>query len=568
MGPTRSVSSGGSVNRPQVTLNAELGWSRNDEGFIPSRQPAGVLLQLGRGEPFAGTQPESRNRVAGDGEGAQHVSAMPEFIKLDVGDEVLGAVPAHSQPLDEDSGDSDDGEDSEGLIVPSTSPDTLQVSSRVNLQGSLTGQEEGVRCMPRGFFKPQASPDSAGAGIQEPRVLYATRVTKKSFLISQQFTETFKLSQFQIQEIEDQYIEGQYHGNPKVQSNIFSPIVQLYERITKRWNAYTFLQRDGSNPDEEARLEEVLVRLMARVIELSEILNNHKDNLENVSFEGWHDGNPKKGRSHINSVVITKTDGQKKTELLKTSVQKEDGNTPNYKKLDKIKMAQYGEVCFEGQIARPFHQGEASDRALFLAQCVDSRGQSRTPDSNQGADKSRAWGQVQEERLYYSRDERQAFHQTQSVRDDLQPLGQKNLYETSSSTGNGKARVVSYSQEDLKPMDSARSLSFLGIPGSHQIPVEGTVQAGGASGLPSSQLGTSGMGLDPRSSAFTTVGSEVLPLRRYLGGGREDQGVYLQGAITRHPVARFDLQSGSLPNFCGSAHLAQQQDERPSFMYA
>jgi len=807
MGPAGNVSSGGPGNRPMVRVDAELGWSRDDKGFIASTQPgSGMLLKLGGGEPFRGRLPVDRANSGtgneGDSDaGVAPISARPEARRLVVGNVEPGVVPAQVQPRDEyseDGGDSEDGEDSEGWIVPSSSPENLQARSRVNLQGSLAGpDEEGVRCMPSRslsgvpFTSPASPLDSENeAGIQAPRVLHATRVTNKSVLSSEQFKKTFRSSQDKIKEI-----EASHYDNPEVKSNIFSPFKDLIDRITKRLDAYKTLSKSaGSNPAEEARLEKVLVRLMARVIELSEILNKHKSNLENVSFEGWHDGKSKKGRSHINAVVIR---GNGDRIHLKTSVQKVYGDTPNYKMLDKIKMAENGEVCFEDQKAMPFHQrggwtsrrdeslwvdprsrsrthdsnqgagqiwGQvpeqasqagvfempyssqesrtryeneiicslerkaASDQTRFLGQARGTSGpssgqlgmsgkvttrvqgsaafsshqpsqtvavsqprdtqegeggpprivqsslggtgiQGRTPDSNQGA--GRRWGEVPGQEIYSSLFESQAgvsgmpnssqesgtgfgaatlsflgmpgSHQipvegpVQARGASGHPSGQpgmsgrggaQELQSAAFSSHQPSGTVPGYQPRDTKegedgtsrrdqspwgvtgfrsrtpnsnqgadqstawgedlgqeiystqvgsctelygpysPQESgtgfgAASLSFLGIQDSHQIPVEGTVQAGGTSGLPSRQLGTSVMVSEHRSAFSPTTGSEGLPLRTCVDGGREDQGVYLQGAskhITFHSVTRLDFQPGhSLSNSCRSAHLAQQQ---------
>ena len=570
--------------------SAELGLSAGSDYTAmhdPDKSTA-LMMHLGKGDPVpdpvVGANLKTRTVGASDA-GAAQFSTMPEIMTVENGERVVGASPArvHEQ-IQPDLCDSDDSDYSDVERGPSTSP----VSSQVSVEG-------------------------APPPINAPRVLPVTPLvtpeTYKGVLHSEQFIQNFESSRVKINEIKDQY-----RDNPEVQRNIFFPINELINRISKRYTKYiNLLQDSASSQDKRARLEKVLVRLMARVIELFEILNRNQDNLANVSFEGWHDGKSKNGRSHINAVVI-KSNGNDNRISLKTSVEKVDKSTPNYKRLDMIKMANNGEVCFKDQEVMPVHQKEGGPSRRDESLWVESRSRSRTPDSSEGADQSRVWGQVPGPKLYSSLVERQArvsgmpyssqelwtrfgadsprslelqdSHRiliggpvqargtsghpsgqpvmsgmaTRELRSDAfsshQPFGTDPGYQprgTQEGEG-GPPRIVQspcgvtgfrsrapdskqgadqstawgevlgqeiyrsqarsctelyeqYSQQELEAMVSARSL-ILGIQGSHQIPVGDLGQAGGTSGLPSRQPGTSGMGLDPRSSAFTTAGSE------------------------------------------------------------
>jgi len=791
--------------RHQVSANpkasADLGIHSDKSGFTGFHNQPARMMKFGAEESVDGAKSETRTDGA-SAPGAAQFSIVPEMRQVTPEESAVGAFPAsnpaYGKSNSDDSDDSDASDVDRGSYI---SPESLlDVLREAGEEGGGSGHSVRARVP---FSSPETPVDSIRrVPLNAPRVLNVssvsshagTSVSYKSVLRSHDFNTAFGSSNQTIISIQNQHCD-----NRKVQTDIFFPIEELIVRINKRIKKYKSLLQD-SDPSQAkiakiARLEKVLVRLMARVIELSKILNDHSDNLENVSFEGWYDGNSKKGRSHINAVVIR---GNGDRIHLKTSVQKVYGDTPNYEMLDKIKMAENGEVCFEDQKAMPFHQrggwtprrdeslwvdprsrsrthdsnqgagqiwGQvpeqasqagvfempyssqesrtryeneiicslerkaASDQTRFLGQARGTSGpssgqlgmsgrvttrvqgsaafsshqpsqtvavsqprdtqegeggpprivqsslggtgiQGRTPDSNQGA--GRRWGEVPGQEIYSSLFESQAgvsgmpnssqesgtgfgaatlsflgmpgSHQipvegpVQARGASGHPSGQpgmsgrggaQELQSAAFSSHQPSGTVPGYQPRDTKegedgtsrrdqspwgvtgfrsrtpnsnqgadqstawgedlgqeiystqvgsctelygpysPQESgtgfgAASLSFLGIQDSHQIPVEGTVQAGGTSGLPSRQLGTSGMVSEHRSAFSPTTGSEGLPLRTCVDGGREDQGVYPQGAskhITYHSVTRLDFQPGhSLSNSCRSAHLAQQQD--------
>lgn len=499
--------------------SAELGLSAGSDYTAmhdPDKSTA-LMMHLGKGDPVpdpvVGANLKTRTVGASDA-GAAQFSTMPEIMTVENGERVVGASPArvHEQ-IQPDLCDSDDSDYSDVERGPSTSP----VSSQVSVEG-------------------------APPPINAPRVLPVTPLvtpeTYKGVLHSEQFFQNFESSRVKINEIKDQY-----RDNPEVQRNIFFPINELINRISKRYTKYiNLLQDSASSQDKRARLEKVLVRLMARVIELFEILNRNQDNLANVSFEGWHDGKSKNGRSHINAVVI-KSNGNDNRISLKTSVEKVDKSTPNYKRLDMIKMANNGEVCFKGKELMSVHQSEDGTSIRDESPWVVTRSRSQTPGSSEGAQQSRRWGRTGlEQKIYSSRD----------------------IDESGNGAGAAGVYGVDYSPQVLRPGFEADSFPSWDMPASKRNFGEVPVQARGASGHLSVQSGTSSwVAREQGSHAFSqTAGSEGLPLRRFENGHIEYQGDSRPGQairhVTHHQVTEYDLQQiHTLAHFCRD-HLGQQ----------